>query len=352
MLNGNFLAKGEIIVNSKAIIAILLVAFSCAASTGLRADGTITQSTFTPPTPAVQRERNVIWRDPGDVARLNLSWCEGGPDAAPKPPFTFLKEDDSGTNPKIEVKDAHGVIWGVKWGAEVNSEVFATRLVWAVGYFVEPSYFIASGQILDATGLDRAKKYVGPGGRFTDARFEKKDKNVTKFSDEQSWSYETNPFVGTKELNGLKVMMMLLSNWDSKDQKQADKGSNTKIFIVKTRAATEHRYVVSDWGGSMGKWGGFFKRGKWDCDGYLSQSDDLVKGNKGVDVEWGYSGQHTGAIRDNIPREHVRWLLGYLGRLSDGQIRAALRASGASASDEQCFTRAVRIRISALETLR
>jgi hypothetical protein len=101
----------------------------------------------------------------------------------------------------------------------------------------------------------------------------------------------------------------------------------------------------------MGKWGNFFKRGKWDCDGYMEQSDDLVKGVKRGEVEWGYSGQHTDAIRKNIPVEHVRWLLSYLGRISDSQIRAALRASGASPSEESCFARALRIRISELQRL-
>jgi hypothetical protein len=298
-----------------------------------------------------QRLRNLIWRDPGDVSRLNLTWAEGGQAAAPKPPFTFIAEDEGGTNPKIEVRDARGVVWGIKWGEEVNSEVFAARLVWAVGYFVEPSYFVPRGRIIGVAKLDRAKKYVQPDGSFYDARFEKKDKTILKLSDEESWSYEENPFVGTKELNGLKVMVMLLSNWDSKDRKHAGKGSNTKIFVVKSRAATEHRYVVSDWGGSMGKWGGYFRRGKWDCDGYTGQNDDLVKGAKRGRVEWGYSGQHTDEIRGNIPIEHVRWLLGYLGRLSDSQIRAALQASGASPGEVSCFSRAVRTRISAIRAV-
>ena len=70
----------------------------------------------------------------------------------------------------------------------------------------------------------------------------------------------------------------------------------------------------------MGKWGGVFKRGKWDCDGYLGQSDDFVKGVKNGEVEWGYSGQHTDSIKDGIPVAHVQWLMGYLGKLSDTQI--------------------------------
>lgn len=331
-------------MNRKAAIAILIMAFAFVGSLPS------TRAAFAPAW--IQRERPLIWRDPGQVERLNLAWGEGGQSGAPKAPFTFLKEDTGGTNPKIEVRDARGVVWGVKWGEEVNSEVFCSRIVWAMGYFVEPAYFVADGKIIGVNSLDRAKKYVNSDGTFYDARFEKKDKSITKLSDEQSWNWDENPFVGTKELNGLKILMMLLSNWDSKDRHQAGKGSNTKIFIVKTRAVTENRYVVSDWGGTMGKWGGFLRRAKWDCDGYAGQSDDLVKGVKNGMVEWGYFGQHTDSIRDGISVADVKWLLGYLGRLSDAQIRAALRSSGASATDVECFGRAVRGRISQLQALR
>ncbi len=299
-----------------------------------------------------QRDRSLVWAPPGRVDRLDLAGGPGGAAGAPKAPFTFVEEDTGGTNPKIKVRDARGVEWGVKWGEEVNSEVFASRLAWAVGYFVEPSYYVAKGTVNGVTGLDRAKKYVGPDGSFFAARFERKDKGVTKLGDEQSWRWDQNPFVGSKELNGLKVMMMLVSNWDSKDQRDADRGSNTKLFVVNTRSGTETRYVVSDWGGTMGKWGGIFRRAKWDCDGYAGQSDDFVKGVKNGVVEFGYAGQHTETIKDGIPLAHVQWLLTYLGRLSDAQIRAALRASGASPGDEECFTRAVRSRISRLQALR
>ena len=210
-----------------------------------------------------QRDRTLVWVPPGRVDRLDLAGGPGGAGGAPKAPFTFIEEDTGGTNPKIKVRDARGVEWGVKWGEEVNSEVFASRLAWAVGYFVEPSYFVAKGTINGVTGLDRAKKYVGPDGMFFAARFERKDKGVTKLGDEQSWRWDQNPFVGSKELNGLKVMMMLVSNWDSKDQRDAGRGSNTKLFVINTRSGTETRYVVSDWGGTMGKWGGIFRRA-WD----------------------------------------------------------------------------------------
>ena len=49
---------------------------------------------------------------------------------------------------------------------------------------------------------------IQPEGSFADARFERKsDNGVRKLEDDQSWSWVNNGFVGSKELNGLKVII-------------------------------------------------------------------------------------------------------------------------------------------------
>jgi hypothetical protein len=98
----------------------------------------------------------------------------------------------------------------------------------------------------------------------------------------------------------------------------------------------------------MGKWGFFLSRVKWDFKGYTDQTEDFFKGIEEGDVKFGYSGQHTDSIKDDIPVEHVRWALRYVGRITDRQIRAALTASGASAVEVGCFARAFRERINQL----
>src|SRR5262245_53718441 len=82
----------------------------------------------------------ILWHDPGEVEKLDFVGGVGGRDQAPKPPFTFEEEILSGTNPKVRVKDAGGTKWAVKFGTEARAEVFSTRMAWAAGYFVEPSY--------------------------------------------------------------------------------------------------------------------------------------------------------------------------------------------------------------------
>jgi hypothetical protein len=296
------------------------------------------------------KARAVLWRNPGAVEQLDFVGGSGGRARAPRPPFVFVEEDMGGTSPKIKVKDANGAEWSVKWGEEVNAEVVASRIAWAAGYFVEPSYFLARGKIQRVKGLKRAHKHVASDGSFANARFELREKRA-KFVKGNGWTWNNNPFVGTRELDGLKIVAMLTSNWDTKDARDADRGSNTAIMEYPSGGKTEARYLVTDWGASMGKWGGVIRREKWDCKGYAEDTPKFVKGVKNNLVEWGYSGQHTSDITDNISVSDVRWCLKYIGRISDRQISAALRAAGATPVEVTCFSRAIRDRINQLKNL-
>jgi hypothetical protein len=305
------------------------------------------------PRTAVEPEtKTIIWQDPGAVEELDFVAGPGGVKKVPTPPFTFVEETLSGSNPKVKVKDANDTTWHVKWGSEVNAEVFATRMAWAAGYFVDPSYFIASGKIEGAKGLKRAKKFVNSDGSFTNARFERhKNKGATVLDDEKSWRWDQNPLVGTPELNGLKIMLMLTSNWDNKDVRDISRGSNTAILEYQDGESIERRYMVTDWGGSMGKWGGVMGREKWDAKGYEKQTPDFIKGVERGFVEFGYSGQHTGTFKEGISVNDVKWLVGYVGRITDQQIRDGLKASGATPDEVDVFTRAIRNRIDQMRKL-
>ena len=218
----------------------------------------------------------------------------------------------------------------------------------AVGYFVDATYFVRAGRIVGAKKLERAKSAIQTDGSFANACFELRDKNTT-FLKKSGWTWQNNPFVGTRELNGLKMVMMLTSNWDNKDARNYS--SNLGILQYPGNGSLEWRYLVTDWGGSMGKWGRIFTREKWDCDGFREQTHDFIKGVKDGKVAWGYTGKHTSGAKDDIPLGDVKWLLGYLGRLTDQQIMMGLEASGATKSETQCFAKAIRNRIDQMKRL-
>ena len=188
------------------------------------------------------------------------------------------------------------------------------------------------------------------GRRFQDARFELDEPGVVKHFDEHSWAWNDNPFVGTRELNGLKIVMMLLSNWDNKDVRDVARGSNTAIFEHRMdRDAREARYLIIDWGAALGTWGSHvLSRGRWDCAAYAAQNDQFVLGVEGDNVLWGYKGQRTADAVTGISRSDVRWLYRYLGGLTDEQIAAGLRASGGTESEIADFTKALRARLDRL----
>jgi hypothetical protein len=238
----------------------------------------------------------------------------------------------------------------VKWGDEVRSETFTIRLAWAAGYYVESAYFLPEGKIEGVGTLERARDCIGEDCSFKDARFELDEAGVEKLFDEHGWAWDDNPFVGTKELNGLKIMLMLTSNWDNKDVRDVARGSNTAVFHHRLPGgAVEARYLIIDWGASMGKWGSFVFRGKWDSAGYEAQTPEFVKGVENGIVKWGYVGQRTEDATDSISVEDVRWLYQYIGRLTDEQLRDGLLVSGATDEEVEIFTRAIRERINQLK---
>ena len=303
------------------------------------------------PRPLASPEHH-IWRDPVDVAARDLGDGPGGAVGAPSPPFTFIEEHTTGSQACVSVRDARGRRWRVKWGDEVRAENFAVRLVWACGYFAETTYYVESGA-LENVGLDalqRARSCIADDCTFREARFELDDPAVHKLFEEHSWAWNDNPFVGTPQLNGLKVLVMLLADWDTKDRRDVARGSNTAIFEHRIgRHRLEARYLITDWGGSMGRWGGnIVTRGRWDPAGFAAQNAEFVTGVDGDMVRFGYVGQRTADVAAGISVADVRWLCRYLGCITDEQLRDALRASGATPEDTEAFTAAIRDRIDQL----
>ena len=243
----------------------------------------------------------------------------------------------------------------MKWGAEVFAECFAARFAHACGYFGEVTHFVKSGTIRCDTALARAGDCIdADDGTFFDARFELDDPDVNKLFEEHSWAWNDNPFVGTPELNGLKIVVMLLSNWDTKDRRDVARGSNTAIFEHRVwrwpRPKREARYLITDWGGAMGKWGAtVVTRGRWDSDGFEAQTRQFVTGVTNGVVSFGYRGQRTSDIAANISIDHARWLFRITEGLSERQFEDGLKASGANDDEAERFARALVARVRQLD---
>ena len=300
--------------------------------------------------PCHAAEQAILWQAPGAIAVNDWIWGPGGEAKAPQPPFEFVDEDFHGTNPKIRVRDAKGDRWVVKFGGENHGDVFASRLLYALGYMTEPNYYVARGTISGVHDLKRAKPFVGKDGSFRFARFKLHQSKKVNQAEGVDWSWIDNPFVNTHELNGLKIVMMLMSNWDAKDSRDG-KGSNTGVYAKAKSDGGHLYYAFDDWGATMGKWGGFFERDKWNPEGYRAQTKNFARHAANGGIEWGYRGKHDPDITSGIPVDDVRWLLTYLSPVTDEELRAGLRASGATKAEIESYTLSIRGRIAQLQRL-
>ena len=287
--------------------------------------------------------RHRIWREPSMAESSDLRYGPGGQDGVPVAPFRFVEEHLAGSQPCVAVRDGRNRLWRVKWGHEARPEAFAVRVAAALGYFAEVTHYVAEGRIEDVGDLSRARGCVNEDGSFVEARFELEDRSVRMLFDEHSWAWDDNPFVGTRQLNGLKILNMLLSNWDTKDRRDVSRGSNTAIFEYRvSRWAREARYLITDWGGAMGRWGSnIVSRGRWDPAGFEEQTPAFVAGLRGEWVNFGYQGQRTAEIARGISVDDVAWFYEYARRLTPASVRTGLLTCGATEEEATRFATAI-----------
>jgi hypothetical protein len=118
----------------------------------------------------------LLWRQPKDFASRDLFYGPGGKKDEPHGPFTFVKEDLDGSNPKFTVRDPEGAKWKVKLGAEAEPETVASRLVWSVGYFANEDYFLPELRVKNMPAhLQRkyAGKFIEPDGSMRNVRLKR-----------------------------------------------------------------------------------------------------------------------------------------------------------------------------------
>jgi hypothetical protein len=265
----------------------------------------------------------VLWHEPTDIESRNLLLGAGG--EAMKPNLarvTFIEKKSGGYSTKYRVKDASGNEWVAKIGKEAQPDTASNRLLWAVGYETEIAYLIP-------------KLTIEGKGTFENVRLEARPKNVDR-GDE--WKWTDNPFVNTPEFKGLKVMMLLINNWDIKD-------SNNVILSDKNQTNGELRYIISDLGGSLGKTGGFFSRSRNKPTDFIKA--DFIESVRGNVIDFNYGGKSK-SLFENITVSDAKWIGALLARLSDEQIKDAFRAANYKPDEVLALSQAVSRRIDEL----
>jgi hypothetical protein len=276
-----------------------------------------------------QRQTAVMWT-PVNVAKRNLYNGAGGTSMRPNiRRIRFIRKETGGNNLKYRIRDASGRIWVAKIADESQAEVAANRLLYGIGYRTEIDYL--------------APRLTIPGqGRHTNVRLEARPAGINR---DDRWKWTENPFIGTREFKGLRVMMALINNWDLKDDNNA---------ILRTRS--ESAYIVSDLGSSFGKLPyasapilNRLGRSVNDPVDYVNST--FIHGvDPNGEVDFFYKAKGKDLLKE-ISTDDARWIGALLAQLSDRQIRDSFRAANYTPSEISLLTRGVKQRIRQLNDL-
>jgi hypothetical protein len=189
---------------------------------------------------------------------------------------------------------------------------------------------------------------------------------LKRVSDERKeigqWAWRQNPFTGTRELNGLRVLMAVINNWDLKDV------NNALIEVGPARGdgTVEHVFEVKDLGSSFGAAGlERTDRPNGDVREYRSSrfithmtADTVTFKTPGVPdwIVFPNVRQVLGRLRllwigKDIPRADARWMGSVLAQIPADDIRDAFRAAGLTADEVEGFTAVLESRIHQLNGL-
>lgn len=267
---------------------------------------TIRSTEATPPT---REQLAELWFAP--TTARDLFWGVGGQRLAPDAGLSYkvLALKRGGFSMGLTVEDPAGRKWSAKMPPEAPTEVVASRILWGVGYHQPPIYYV---------GRWNAEKAPDPNPQLP-ARFRESKPDLYGLDDNDAiWSYYRNPFVGTRELNGLLVLQVMLGNSDLKD------AQNALYTLTQPFEGASRWYVARDLGQSFGRTG-VLDAPRGDLKTF--EETPFIKGMVGQYVRFDYRGRH-GALVSQMTAADVRWICEKLDRLTGEQWQDAFRAGG------------------------
>ena len=271
--------------------------------------------------PLSRAELAELWIARDDAAELDLFHGPGGRELAPDPKaeYLFLEKDTTGFSDGYDVVGPRGLEWSLKLGPEAQTEVVASRLIWAAGFHQPPTYYLPEWRLVG--GPEAGVK--GP------ARFRPKVAWLDRVGE---WSWHQNPFVGTQPFRGLIVLNLMLNNADLREP------NNIVYELPVAREHARRWFVVRDVGGSLGATGYIYGT-RNDIDGFERQGFLLNSDGDGESpLSFDYHGRHR-ELLTILRSADVRWAAERWAALTPEQWRAAFAAAQYDEATAQRYIR-------------
>ena len=277
------------------------------------------------PGPPSDEQMAQLWVEPGPDRDLFNG--VGGKRLAPDPSarYTVIEIKRGGFSRGYTVMGPGDREWSAKFPPEAGTEVVASRILWGLGYHQPPIYLLEKWT---------AEKATSPNPQLP-ARFREKDPDLHGLEAGDSWSYYQNPFVGTRQMNGLLVLQAMLGNSDLKDPQ------NVIYTLEREHERARRWYVARDLGQTFGRTG-MIDPPRGDVE--VFEKTPFILGVQNGRVRLEYRGRHKALFTDIRPAD-VRWICERLDKLTDRQWQDAFRAGGIEPAAAERFIRRMKQKI-------
>jgi hypothetical protein len=273
----------------------------------------------------------IMW-EKVNVADRNLFNGPGGDSMKPDlSNITFIEVEKGGHNKKYRIKDGSGRIWVAKPFTEARPETAAVRMLWGLGYETEINYLVPELTIPTV-------------GTFKNVRLEARPEGIKRLD---NWKWRDNPFVGTNEYQGLKIMQLFLNNNDVID-------INNKIIRVDGPNGPELHYILSDLGSTYGRRGSnnlplLYRFGRKNDSPAKWNRSSFIKDVKNGRIIFATTGIKNRGLYKDITVAQGRWLFDQLSQLKEDQLADMFRAANYSPAEVELLVAGTKRRIDELD---
>ena len=202
---------------------------------------------------------------------------------------------------------------------------------------------------------------VEDGDEVIDARFARKPDGEKRIA---AWKWKENPFIGTREFNGLRVMMAVLNSWDLKNENNAvysdKKTGQANLPRQRHRRQLRHQLRAHEERQRQGQ-------RQEICGIQVHHSrqrtptvelrharaarQNLLMESGGMLAPLYFKRHSYDWIGHDIPRADARWIGSLLGQLSHQQLVDAFRAGSFTPEETNEYVSILEDRIAQLKAL-
>jgi hypothetical protein len=251
--------------------------------------------------------QNSLWK-PQASASKDLRSGPGGNGLRPSDSTKFVWTSTKKQFVRDRIaSDDKGHTWYVRIGQQEMAEVASEHLLWGLGYMAEPLYFI--GDL-----------------RIGNSHYKNVSLRLRNRTDEleRRWKWDKNPFIGSKELQGLAVFISLLAS--------SNNGEHVSV-VARDRTTGERKYEIWTFGNSFSA-----RHSDRGASRFYSEVWSPRLSNGVIKLPH----DRTGI---SVAPASAEWMVRQFSSLTDRQLADAFEGAGFSVSDAELYSRSLRKRM-------